>query len=46
MSAEEPPEAEVSMPSNGSPEKIATWAFALTMLAVGAWIAVVFIFIL
>ena len=46
MSAEKPQEAEVSMSNHESPEKIAKWAFALTLLSVGAWIAVVFIFIL
>ena len=46
MSAPKLPEAEVSMRNAGSPEKIANWAFALTLLSVGAWVAVVFLFIL
>jgi len=34
------------MSNQVSPEKIAKWAFVLTLLSAGAWIAVVFIFIL
>ena len=46
MSAGKPQEVEDSMSNQESPEKIAKWAFVLTLLSVGAWIAVVFIFIL
>jgi hypothetical protein len=34
------------MSKERTPDRIAYWAFLLTLISVGAWIAVVFIFIL
>ncbi len=36
----------MSNDDHSSPEQIASWTFWLTMVGVGSWIAVVFIFIL
>jgi len=34
------------MSNERTPDQIARWAFLLTIVGVGAWIAVVFVFIL